>query len=103
MNFLDWYKLTFDQRKSPLGPEYSGTLRSIGVVQKVGRTEEAAKLHEEALEIRRRVLGPEYPDMRNIMNRLAAPYWSLGRTERGVPKAGRGDARDPEEGARTRT
>jgi len=42
---------------------------------------EAAQLHEELLEIRKRALGPEHPDTLQSMNGLAASYSSLGRTK----------------------
>ena len=47
----------------------------------LGRTEEAARLEEDTLEIRKQALRPEHPDTLQSMNKLAASYRSLGRTE----------------------
>ena len=47
----------------------------------LGRMEEAAQLHKETLEIRKRALGPEHPDTLQSMNGLASSYRSLGRTK----------------------
>ena len=46
----------------------------------LGRAEEAARLHKETLEIRKRALGPEHPDTLQSMNNLAVSYRSLGQT-----------------------
>src|SRR5262245_30068044 len=43
------------------------------------RDKEAEALHREALEIRRRVLGPEHPDTLTSMNNLALSYSGQGR------------------------
>ena len=37
-----------------------------------GKSDEARKLHEQTLEIQRRILGPEHPDTLRSMHNLAA-------------------------------
>jgi tetratricopeptide (TPR) repeat protein len=46
-----------------------------------GRHDEALKLREEVLPLRRKVLGPEHPETLNIMNNLANSYFAAGRHE----------------------
>jgi Tetratricopeptide repeat len=46
----------------------------------LGQMKEAAQLHEETLEIRRRALGFEHPDTLWSTNNLAMSYSNLGRT-----------------------
>ena len=45
-----------------------------------GRTGEAARLQEEVLEKRRRILGDDHPDTLTTMNNLASTYRDQGRT-----------------------
>jgi tetratricopeptide (TPR) repeat protein len=47
--------------------------------QDVGRKDEAIKLQEEVLTLRRKVLGPEHPDTLVAMNNLAIAYQDAGR------------------------
>ena len=44
-----------------------------------GRRDEALKLREEVLPLRRKVLGPEHPDTLSAMNNLALSYFDAGR------------------------
>jgi tetratricopeptide (TPR) repeat protein len=46
-----------------------------------GRREEALKLQEDVLALRRKVLGPEHPDTLRAMNNLAAFFDKVGRRE----------------------
>jgi tetratricopeptide (TPR) repeat protein len=46
-----------------------------------GRYDDARKLHERALSIRERVLGPDDPDVATTLTYLAAVYENLGRYE----------------------
>ena len=50
----------------------------------LGRSNEAVKVFEACLEIRKRVLGEEHPDTLWSMNGLAATYDNLGRSNEAV-------------------
>ena len=67
-----------------LGEDHPDTLTSMNnlaeTYRALGRTNEAAALHEKVLESRKRTLGEEHPDTLTSMNNLAATYWALGRT-----------------------
>jgi tetratricopeptide (TPR) repeat protein len=82
---LHWWTLTFDIRKTLLGPEHRDTLESMNGLawsyRSLGQTKEAAQLYGETLEIRKRVLGPEHRDTLESMNGLAWSYRSLGQTK----------------------
>jgi pentatricopeptide repeat protein len=49
-----------------------------------GRRDEALKLREEALPLRRKVLGPEHPDTLGTMNDLASSYAEAGRMDEAI-------------------
>ena len=49
--------------------------------QDVGRRNEALKLREEVLTLRRKVNGPEHPDTLRAMDTLASSYTAVGRLE----------------------
>src|SRR5215472_1134059 len=61
-------------------PEVEAAIRdTIGTTYKdLGLYPEAAKQLEEALDLRRRVSGPQYPDTLSSMNGLANVYWHQG-------------------------
>ena len=70
------------------GSESSTSLRlannlAIGC-RALGRNKDAARLDEETLEIRERVLGPEHPHTLVSRNNLAVGYRALGRNEDAV-------------------
>ena len=50
-----------------------------GVLRGQGKFDEARKLHEQTLEIRRRILGPEHPDTLWSMNNLAIVLGEQGK------------------------
>jgi len=50
-----------------------------------GRYEQAERLYQQALEIRRQVLGEQHPDFASSLNNLAALYGSTGRSEQAEP------------------
>ena len=61
-------------------PEVEAAIRhTIGTTYKdLGLYPDAAKQLEGALDLRRRVLGPQYPDTLSSMNGLADVYWDQG-------------------------
>jgi tetratricopeptide (TPR) repeat protein len=67
-----------------LGPEHPGTLSSMNnlavTYRAQGKTAEAAELHEEVLQKRRRILGDDHPDTLTTMDNLAATYQAQGKT-----------------------
>jgi tetratricopeptide (TPR) repeat protein len=71
-----------------LGAEHPDTLTSMGnlasIYLELGRVEEGAKLNEEVLEARKRILGAEHPDTLTSMGNLASIYLELGRVEEGA-------------------
>jgi eukaryotic-like serine/threonine-protein kinase len=62
-------------------PEVEASIRNtIGkAYEDLGLYREAAKQHEAALDLRRRVLGPEHPDTLRSMNNLAIVYADEGK------------------------
>src|SRR5947207_1507019 len=57
------------------------------VLSGLGKTDEARKLNEQVLEVRRRVLGPEHPDALNSMaahNDLGNALSDIGRVEEAI-------------------
>jgi tetratricopeptide (TPR) repeat protein len=67
------------------GPEHPDTLKAINNLAisyaAAGRNDEALKLREEVLPLRRKVLGPENPDTVQAMANLAMSYDAGGRKE----------------------
>ena len=60
-----------------------------------GKLDEARKLHEQALEIQRRVLGPEHPDTLGSMEALAQVLSAQGKIDE-ARKLDEQDAGDPD-------
>jgi non-specific serine/threonine protein kinase/serine/threonine-protein kinase len=55
-------------------------LLNLAIVSEMeGHLDEATKLHEEALELRRRVFGPDHPDTLESMSNLGDAYSHTGR------------------------
>ncbi len=71
-----------------LGLEHPDTLWSMGNLAvsyfDAGRRDEALKLHEEVLALRRKVLGPDHPETLWSMGSLAISYLDAGRTEEAI-------------------
>jgi serine/threonine protein kinase/tetratricopeptide (TPR) repeat protein len=65
------------------GPEHTNTLNAMHNLANsyagAGRREEALKMHEEVLALRRKVNGPEHPDTLAAMHNLANSYDEAGR------------------------
>jgi serine/threonine protein kinase len=65
------------------GPEHTNTLNAMHNLANscagAGRCEEALKMHEEVLALRRKVNGPEHPDTLAAMHNLANSYEEAGR------------------------
>lgn len=60
----------------------AGLLDSLGITARtLGRFEEAAQLHEEALTLREAVLGPDHPLLARSLTNTAAAYIELARFE----------------------
>ena len=71
-----------------LGEEHPDTLLSMNnlavTYRSLGRWNEAVKVFEACLEIKKRVLGEKHPDTLYSMNGLAATYDRLGRSNEAV-------------------
>jgi tetratricopeptide (TPR) repeat protein len=71
-----------------LGPDHPNTLLSMmnlaNSYYAVGRTQEAIKLHEETLRLRKTKLGPDHPDTLATMINLANSYYAVGRTQEAI-------------------
>ncbi|MGB3293029.1 MAG: tetratricopeptide repeat protein [Phormidesmis sp.] len=66
--------------------DYASSLDWLAnVYQNQGRHEQAEPLYEQALALRRKLLGEEHPDVANSLNNLAALYDSQGRYEQAEP------------------
>jgi tRNA A-37 threonylcarbamoyl transferase component Bud32 len=67
------------------GTDHPDTLKSMNNLANsyadAGRTQDALKLREETLQLRKAKLGPEHPDTLASMNNLAASYFKAGRTQ----------------------
>ena len=70
--------VTADQISKVLGPEHPDTLGTMNNVAHsyfaAGRWDEALKLREEVLVLRRKVLGPDHPHTLWTMNSLVESY-----------------------------
>jgi tetratricopeptide (TPR) repeat protein len=77
-HILSWASLVFDQEDKVVGA-FSNSLANAYDI--AGRFEEAAKLHQENLNVMERVLGPDQPDTLKIRNNLAAAFGGAGRFE----------------------
>jgi tetratricopeptide (TPR) repeat protein len=60
-----------------------------------GRRDDALKLREEALALRRKVLGPEHPDTLGTMNNLADSYYEAGRNGEAIALLAKSCRLDP--------
>uniref|UniRef100_UPI000A752B74 tetratricopeptide repeat protein n=1 Tax=Geitlerinema sp. PCC 9228 TaxID=111611 RepID=UPI000A752B74 len=56
-----------------------------GLYQSQGRYEEAEPLYRQALEMRKRLLGEQHPDVATSLNNLAELYRSQGRYDEAEP------------------
>jgi tetratricopeptide (TPR) repeat protein len=70
------------------GPDHPDTLASAAGLaesfQAAGRNQEALKLREETLQLRKAKLGPDHPDTLQSMNDLAISYFFGGRAQEGL-------------------
>src|SRR5262245_27868664 len=66
-----------------LGPGHAGPLATVSNLAAsylaLGRGDDALRLNEETLDLRKRSLGPDHPDTLMSMHNLAACRLSLGR------------------------
>ena len=68
------------------GNEYAAALNNLGMIyDNIGRYSDAEPLLEEALLIRRRVLGADHPDTAESLNNLAELYRVQGRYAEAAP------------------
>ena len=71
-----------------LGEDHPDTLTSMNNLAAtywaLGRTNEAAALHEKVLESRKRTLGEEHPDTLTSIYNLALTYWDLSRRNEAI-------------------
>jgi serine/threonine protein kinase/tetratricopeptide (TPR) repeat protein len=67
------------------GPDHPDTLASMHMLaisyDAAGRIQEALKVSEDTLQLRKAKLGPDHPDTLASMGMLAISYWHAGRTE----------------------
>ena len=77
-HMLSWASPLLDQEDEVIRA-FSNNLANA--YDSAGRFEEAATIHQENLEVRQRVLGPEHPDTLTSRNNLASAYDSAGRFE----------------------
>jgi len=64
---------------------YPKILNNLGNVEtSAGNFTRALRLHEEALAIRRRLLGPDHPDVAGSLYNLGGIYTDMGETERAL-------------------
>jgi tetratricopeptide (TPR) repeat protein len=74
--------------KAKLGPDHPDTLKSMNNLANcyfnAGRNQEALKLHEETLKLRKDILGAHDPKTLESMNNLAISYAEVGRTRDAV-------------------
>ena len=56
-----------------------------GLYSSQGRYEEAEPLYIQALDMRKKLLGEEHPDVATSLNNLAGLYFSQGRYEEAEP------------------
>ncbi len=83
------HRRAFELRRSILGSEHLGTLRSMNKLaiayRDVARRQEALALHRETLDLRKKVLGAEHPDTLKSMCGLADVYADMKLYEQALP------------------
>jgi tetratricopeptide (TPR) repeat protein len=71
--------------KDGVGPEHPDTLTSMNelclALSRQGKYAEAAQMHRQTLELRKKVSGPEHPDTLTSMNNLALALSGQGKYE----------------------
>jgi len=74
------------QKKSGLEADLSYSLHNLAYLyNSQGRYSEAEPLYLQALELRKRLLGDEHPDVATSLNNLASLYYSQGRYSEAEP------------------
>ena len=82
--------------------EFNSLNQQVQTLFKQGKYQEAIPLAEKAVELAKRVYGPEHPDTAPSLNNLAVLYQDMGEYAKAEPLLP-GSAPDPAEGSWART
>lgn len=67
-------------------PDYAASINYLAVLHmNMGRYEPALQLCEQALTIRKKILGEEHPDYAESINNLAKLYYHIGQFDKAIP------------------